>query len=308
VTFSFGDYELDVDRRELNCGGESVALEPQVFDLLVYLVSNRHRVVSKDDLVENIWAGRIVSESTLTSRLNAARRVIGDSGAAQTVIRTIPRKGVRFVAEVWEKAQLVPGLATASEPQAMPAVPDKPSIAVLPFQNMSGDPEQEYFVDGMVEEIITALSRIRWLFVLARHSSFAYKGQSIDVKQVGRELGVRYVLEGSVRKGGNRVRITGQLIDAVTGAHLWADRFDGSLCPRTRSPLPPAVQPEPAGPSPPTRKQRPAERYDECLRPIINAIEKLRCNADDRCDVDDRSATARDKNRERRHKSAVSAR
>ena len=108
-------------------------------------------------------------------------------------------------------------------------LPDKPSIAVLPFANMSGDPEQEYFADGMVEEIITALSRIRWLFVIARNSSFTYKGQAVDVKRVGRELGVRYVLEGSVRKAGGRVRITGQLIDASTGAHLWADRFDGSL-------------------------------------------------------------------------------
>ena len=108
-------------------------------------------------------------------------------------------------------------------------LPDKPSIAVLPFQNMSGDPEQEYFADGMVEEIITALSRIRWLFVIARNSSFTYKGRSVDVKQVGRELGVRYVLEGSVRKAGSRVRITAQLIDALSGTHLWADRFDGSL-------------------------------------------------------------------------------
>ena len=108
-------------------------------------------------------------------------------------------------------------------------LPDKPSIAVLPFQNMSGDPEQEYFADGMVEEIITAFSRIRWLFVIARNSSFTYKGQNVDMKQVGRELGVRYVLEGSVRKGGNRVRITAQLIETETGAHLWADRFDGSM-------------------------------------------------------------------------------
>ena len=120
------------------------------------------------------------------------------------------------------------GRVGAGEPPALP-LPDKPSIAVLPFQNMSGDPEQEYFADGMVEEIITALSRIRWLFVIARNSSFTYKGQSIDVKQVGRELGVRYVLEGSVRKGGNRVRITAQLIEADTGTHLWADRFDGSM-------------------------------------------------------------------------------
>ena len=120
--------------------------------------------------------------------------------------------------------------ATPSTPSspALP-LPDKPSIAVLPFANMSGDPEQEYFADGMVEEIITALSRIRWLFVIARNSSFTYKGQAVDVKQVGRELGVRYVLEGSVRKGGNRVRITAQLIDALTGTHLWADRFDGLI-------------------------------------------------------------------------------
>src|SRR5262249_6083078 len=115
-----------------------------------------------------------------------------------------------------------------SETTGLP-LPEKPSIAVLPFQNMGGDAEQEYFVDGMVDEIITALSRIRWLFVVARNSSFTYKGQAIDINRVGRELGVRYVLEGSVRKGGNRVRITGQLIDAITGAHLWADRFDGSL-------------------------------------------------------------------------------
>jgi TolB-like protein len=119
--------------------------------------------------------------------------------------------------------------APAVQPVAALPLPDKPSIAVLPFQNMSGDPEQEYFADGMVEEIITALSRIHWLFVIARNSSFTYKGRAVDVKQVGRELGVRYVLEGSVRKGGNRVRITGQLIDALTGTHLWADRFDGSL-------------------------------------------------------------------------------
>src|SRR6202040_1931175 len=127
----------------------------------------------------------------------------------------------------------VRGIAAAKSPSApatpVPPLPEKPSIAVLPFQNITGDPKQEYFVDGMVEEIITALSRIRWLFVLARNSSFTYKGQAVDVKQVGRELGVRYVLEGSVRKAGGRVRISAQVIDAATGAHLWADRFDGPL-------------------------------------------------------------------------------
>jgi adenylate cyclase len=121
-----------------------------------------------------------------------------------------------------------PDAAKSPSAPALP-LPDKPSIALLPFANMSGDPEQEYFADGMVEEIITALSRIRWLFVIARNSSFTYKGRAVDVKQVSRELGVRYVLEGSVRKGGNRVRITAQLIDATNGAHLWADRFDGLL-------------------------------------------------------------------------------
>src|SRR5205085_3225710 len=110
-----------------------------------------------------------------------------------------------------------------------PSLPDKPSVAVLPFQNLSGDPEQEYFADGVVEDIILALSRMRWLFVIARNSSFTYKGRAVDVRQVGRELGVRYVLEGSVRKSANRVRIAGQLIDAATGTHLWADRFDGGF-------------------------------------------------------------------------------
>ena len=231
MRFLFGDHVLDTARRELTRGGEQIAAEPQVFDLLVYLLQNRERVVSKDDLLASVWGGRIVSDATLDSRITAARRAVGDSAAAQTLIRTFARKGVRFVGEVREEAQsaaLAPEL-TAELGRPELALPDKPSIAVLPFTNLSGHPEQEYFADGMVEEIITALSRIRWLFVLARNSSFTYKGQAIDVKQVGRDLGVRYVLEGSVRRGGNRVRIGAQLIEAETGAHLWADRFDGSL-------------------------------------------------------------------------------
>src|SRR6187399_1586786 len=145
-----------------------------------------------------------------------------------------PLKNIAEPTQVWrvrltdQNSSAIRSALIASEPQAL-TLPDKPSIAVLPFQNLSGDPEQEYFVDGMVEEIITALSHIRWLFVLARNSSFTYKDQVVDIKWVGRELGVRYVLEGSVRKAGQRVRITGQLIDAATGTHLWADRFDGSL-------------------------------------------------------------------------------
>jgi len=226
VVFRFGDHVLDIERRELRRGAELVALEPQVFDLLTYLVRNRGRVVSKEDLIDGVWGGRTVSDSALTTRLNAARKAVNDSGAAQRFIRTLARRGVRFVAEVTENGTLE---AAATSPEPSLVLPDKPSIAVLPFANLSGDPEQEYFADGMVEEIITALSRIRWLFVIDRNSSFTYKGQVIDVKRVGHGLGVRYVLEGSVRKVGRRVRINAQLIDATNGAHLWADRFDGSL-------------------------------------------------------------------------------
>ena len=211
----FGQYRLEIERRELRRGAELIELEPKAFDLLAFLVQHRNRVVSKDDLLQAVWHGRIVSESALTTRLNAVRRAIGDDGSAQRLIRTFTRKGIRFVGEVTEIADR--------------ALPDKPSIAVLPFQNMSGDPEQEYFADGMVEEITTAIARCPWLFVIARNSSFRYKGKPIDVNQTARELGVRYVLEGSVRKAGNRVRIAGQLIDSTTGAHVWVDRFEGTL-------------------------------------------------------------------------------
>ena len=234
MVLAFEDHRLDIKRRELRRGGALIELEPKVFDLLTFLVQHRDRVVSKDDLIQSVWNGRIVSESAVTTRINAARRAIGDDGRAQRLIRTFTRKGIRFIGEVTEIPDL-PRHPVGEPDEAHSAAgrtsiaADKPSIAVLPFQNLSGDPTQDYFVDGMVEEIITALSRIRWLFVLARNSSFAYKGQAVDVKQVGRELGIDYVLEGSVRKAGNRVRITGQLIDASTGAHLWADRFEGLL-------------------------------------------------------------------------------
>ena len=234
MQYVFGDYALDPDRRELTRHAEAVAIGPKVFDLLLFLVKNRDHVVSKDDLLDAVWAGRIVSESTLTSHINAVRKAIGDSGEEQRLVRTLVRKGFRFVGDVKETSdgRASPGTSTAKPDEAAAPVlvlPDSPSIAALPFQNWSSDPEQEYFADGVVEDIITALSRIRWLFVIARNSSFTYKGRAVDVKQVGRELGVRYVLEGSVRKAANRVRITGQLIDATTGTHLWADRFEGKL-------------------------------------------------------------------------------
>ncbi|WP_194790929.1 winged helix-turn-helix domain-containing tetratricopeptide repeat protein [Pseudomonas sp. UFMG81] len=234
MPFAFEDYVLDQQRRELTLRGQTVTLGPQVFDLLLQLVSNGDRVVSKDELLQAVWSGRIVSESTVASHINAVRKAIGDSGEQQRLLRTVARKGYRFVGVIREvpgpeRPDDQPPLPLQPAPQASLALPDKPSITVLPFQNLSGDPGQDYFADGIVEDIIVALSRIRWLFVIARNSSFTFKDRRVDVSDVGRELGVRYVLEGSVRKAGNRVRITGQLIDASQGTHIWAERFEGAL-------------------------------------------------------------------------------
>jgi len=228
LRYLFEDYTLDAERRELHRGADIVPVAPQVFDLLEYLIRNRKRVVSKDDLINAVWNGRSVSDAALTTRLNVARSAIGDSGQEQRLIRTLPRKGFRFVGQVRE-AREVAGSNPGDAPESAPAVPDNPSIAVLPFANMSGDPEQEYFADGMVEEITTALSRFKWLFVIARNSSFTFKGKAVDIKEVGRRLGVRYVLEGAVRKASGKVRITGQLIEAATGAHIWADKFERDM-------------------------------------------------------------------------------
>jgi TolB-like protein len=223
VRYLFEDYVLDPDRRELLYGKSPVSVEPQVFDLLLYLIRNRERVVSREDVFASVWRGRIVSESALSTRINAARAAVGDNGEAQRLIRTLPRKGLRFVGAVLEEQ----GTLDVLPAKAPPGARDKPSIAVLPFANLSGDPKQDYFSDGIVEDLTTALSRNRAFLVIARNSSFTYKGKPVDIKRVAQELGVRYVLEGSVRKSGSRVRVTGQLIDAETGHHLWADRFDG---------------------------------------------------------------------------------
>jgi TolB-like protein len=224
VQFHFADHTLDIERRELRRGAEPVSVEPQVFDLLIYLVQNRDRVVSKDDLIASIWEGRIVSDSTLTSRINAARKAIGDSGEDQKLIRTIARKGLRFVGTV----QIESLCAESDAPPAL-ALPDRPAIAVLPFTNLTGDPQQEYFSDGISEDIITALSKLRWFFVIARNSSFVYKGRAVHLKEIAEELGVGYVVDGSVRRSGDRVRITVQLNDVATGSHVWAERYDRDL-------------------------------------------------------------------------------
>ncbi|MGE0766625.1 MAG: winged helix-turn-helix domain-containing protein [Hyphomicrobiaceae bacterium] len=226
----FDDFVLDTDRRELRRRTNPIALEPQVFDLLEYIIRNHDRVVSRDDLLEAVWKGRVVSESTLSSRINAARVAIGDSGEAQRLIKTLPRKGIRFVAKVRaEGGYSLPVWPSASSAPATIAGPNLPTIAVLPFDSMSGDPEDGYFADGMTEEIITALSRCSGMTVIARNSSFIFRGCAVDIREVGRQLGAGYVLEGSVRRNKRTLRITAQLIDASTSAHLWADRFDGHM-------------------------------------------------------------------------------
>lgn len=227
MRFRFENNVLDGDLRELICDGAAVPLQPQVFDLLLYLVTQRARVVSKDDLISQIWSDRIVSDSALNSRINAARKALGDDGATQRLIKTIPRKGFRFIGEVREEMAASPAPAEAKP--SPPRAADRPAIAVLAFENMSGDPAQDYFGDGISEDILTALSKQRWFMVIARNSSFTYKGRAADIRQIAEELGVRYIVEGSVRKADNRVRITAQLNDAMSGNHLWAERYDREL-------------------------------------------------------------------------------
>jgi TolB-like protein/cytochrome c-type biogenesis protein CcmH/NrfG len=237
MQFAFDNYTLDADRRELWSSSDLIAIEPQVFDLLVYLLQNRDRVVSKDDLIGSVWGGRMVSESTLTSRINAARKAVGDSGKNQRLIRTIARKGLRFVGAVQVQSdgeERAPNYKQATDEKhdetrlALPLA-ERPIIVVLPFTNMSGDPEQEYFSDGISEDLTTGLSKLRWFLVIARSSSFTYKGKGVHLKQIADELGVRYVLEGSVRKSGDRVRITAQLNDVSTGSHIWAEHYDRDI-------------------------------------------------------------------------------
>ena len=214
---ALGPFRLDPRNDLLLRGTEPVALGRRAILVLRALIEQPGALVSKEALIEAAWPGQAVEESNLTVQIAVLRRAFGTASGGDGWIETMPRRGYRFV-----------GPVVAAEAASL-ALPDKPSLVILPFQNMSGDPEQEYFADGMVEEITIAISRLPWLFVIARNSAFTYKGKPVDVKQVAQELGVRYVLEGSVRKAANQVRITGQLIDTATGAHIWADRFDGAL-------------------------------------------------------------------------------
>lgn len=230
-TLVFGPFRLSSERRELTAHGAPVQLGSRAFDLLLALLRRKGQVATKDELMAEVWPGTVVEENNLQVQISALRKALGEESEGARYVLTVPGRGYRFVAAVKQEGGDAPARSSqeGAQPPALLALPDKPSIAVLPFDNMSGDPEQEYFADGMAEEITTALSRCTGLFVIARNSSFTYKGRSVDVRQIGRDLGVRYVLEGSVRRGGNRLRFTSQLIDASSGTHIWADRFDGEL-------------------------------------------------------------------------------
>ncbi|MEX0346254.1 MAG: winged helix-turn-helix domain-containing tetratricopeptide repeat protein [Rhizobiaceae bacterium] len=251
MQYRFADMTLDTRLAELHGGDGPVKVEPKVLRLITYLIENADHVVSKDELIEKVWDGRIVSDAALNSRINAARRAVGDSGSEQKIIKTLSRRGFRFIADLQRDIEPggsapEPGLSqtthtdqlsvSLSDPGSIrdlhvdPASPlERPAIAVIPFTNMSGDAEQEYFADGLTEDMITALSNWRSFPVIARNSVFAYKGKAIDVRTVAGELGARFLLEGSVRTAGGRVRITAQLVDANSGHHIWAERLDREL-------------------------------------------------------------------------------
>ncbi|MBR1274732.1 winged helix-turn-helix domain-containing tetratricopeptide repeat protein [Bradyrhizobium sp. AUGA SZCCT0283] len=258
MQYRFAEFELDLSQQELRRLGESVHIEPQVFDLIVHLVRNNDRIVSKDELIETIWNGRIISEAALSSRINGARRALGDNGTDQLFIRTLHKRGFRFVGDVQaisapeagaEAAPLVPEdrAAPADAPARVLVSAEvsrlgdivsesvkaeantRSSIAVLPFGNMSGDPENDYFSYGLTEDIIRLLARYRWLSVISRHSTVGFQGRVIDAREVGELLGVRYVMVGSVRKSRDTVRITAELVRAADGKQLWADKYDLQL-------------------------------------------------------------------------------
>ena len=222
----FGPFRLNLDRHELSRDGSAVRLGSRALDILCELVAAEGRLVTKDDLMARVWAGAVVEENAIQVHVSALRKVLDEGGDGPSLLATVAGRGYRFVGSVQKTSA---GRAErGAEPVDM-ALSGKPSIAVLPFTNLSGDRDQEYFADGITEDIITDLSRSRWFLVIARNSSFAFKGKALGARLISSELGVRYVLEGSVRKSGDRVRITAQLADAADGTHLWADRYESQL-------------------------------------------------------------------------------
>ncbi len=230
MIFAFEDWELDAGQYELRENGQPRKIEPQVFDLLLLLVQNRDRVLTRDEIVAEIWGGRIVTEATISTCLKSARQALGDDGRNQRLIRTVHGRGFRFVGEVEERASGPEAVETtaAPTPSALPPLSGKPVVAVLPFDNLSVGMD-EYFADGLTEDIITNLSRFRDLLVIARTSTFRFKGEPVRLANVAQELGAGYAVEGSVRRAGGRIRITAQLIEAGTDVHLWANNYDRDI-------------------------------------------------------------------------------
>ena len=232
MNLAFAGHEIDQHRRELRRAGQIVHVEPQVYDLLLHLLCNRHRVVSKDELLDTIWNGRIVSEAALSSRINAARKAISDDGDKQSLIKTIHRRGFRFIGTVEEAATAEQGEAAdpAADVNHRPAaVRHKPSMAVLPFTNLSHEPDTDYFSYGLTEDVIRLLARNRWLDVLSRHSAIGFLGRDTDPREIGAALGIRYLVQGTMAKHAGQVRITVDLVSAETGHHLWSESYDVAL-------------------------------------------------------------------------------
>jgi TolB-like protein/cytochrome c-type biogenesis protein CcmH/NrfG len=221
-TLTFGRYRLD-PRGGLMSGERSVRLTPKALALLSFMAGRPNQVIAKQELFAAVWPEVAVGDAALVSCIQEIRKALGDDARRPRYIETLHRRGYRFIGKLAAAPAAMGGTAAAL------ALPDRPSIAVLPFDNMSEEADREYFADGISEDLITGLARIHWLFVIARNSSFVYKDRAVDVKQVSRELGVRYVLEGSVRRMGKRIRISAQLIDAITGGHHWAERYDREL-------------------------------------------------------------------------------
>ena len=217
ATLAFGPFRLETDVGILFRGADPTPLGQRAVSLLRLLLDSDGKPVGKDVLIAAAWPGQAIEESNLTVQIAAIRRILAGDAGDEVWIETLPRRGYRYIG---------PAVTRAPADGTEPPLPDKPSIAVLPFANLGGDRAEDYFIDGMVDDIITGLSRINWLFVIARNSTLLYRERSVDVRQVGRELGVRYVMEGSVRRHGDTLRVTCQLIDASTGAHVWAERYE----------------------------------------------------------------------------------
>ncbi|MEE8365687.1 MAG: winged helix-turn-helix domain-containing protein [Gammaproteobacteria bacterium] len=227
LVFQFNQFTLDTALYCLDVSGNQISIEPQVFDLLVYLIENRDRVVTRDEALENLWKGKVVTDSALGARIKEARKAVGDNGDRQGVIKTFHGRGYQFIAEVTEfstqkSSEKVEPLASREDF----SLSDKPSIAILPFTNMSGDSEQEYFSDGLTGDIIANLCRYRELLVIDPHSTFANRKGSANTEQFANELGVEYVTKGNIRRSGDQVRISTQLIEISTGKTIWAERID----------------------------------------------------------------------------------